>query len=434
MADIVRIRRIYNKFDPHRLPSDSEYVDLEAARSESVLNPLLNSLLFADSNQPIARLFGGGRGAGKTTELRRFEQRLRASTFFALYLDVESTVDVNNCDFADFLLAIASNLRTALESEKLAGFSPLRQYIDRKVEEVIKFFTQSVRVPGGSLEYGNDSAKASVDVAFERKPSHRQMLEDEFEALAADSVLIIRDLIKKIQEYFIEHGYAGLVLLVDGGDKIVPYRAGHDTVSQHTKIFAQRATQLCDLACHVVYSVPLSFCYSPDAQHFNATAGAQPIVLPMTSLRGQDKSSATSATKGYQLFHDIVDRRLASVQESVQTVFETDAIEQIILMSGGNPTSLMTIIQESFIRGDNTLPIRLGTVKEAIRSMANALNRAIPSDFWPLLKNLAKPAQRIDKSDIFLSSLYYQFIYEYMNGGSWFEVNPVLKTLDQLSS
>jgi hypothetical protein len=434
MDEIERIKRIYNRFDPHRLPSDEEYVDLEAVRSESVLGPLLKSLLFAEADQPIARLFGGGRGAGKTTELRRFERRLRDENFFALYLDVEKNVDVNNCDFIDFLFAIAYNLRTELQVAKMPGYSKIETWVSDKYNEIVGFLSQRIRVPSVELGSGAYGAQGKLQVKFERIAAPHKTLDDQFEAMAADAGAAIRELVERVQINLLEHGYRGLVLLVDGGDKIVPYRAGHDTVSQHTKIFAQRATQLCDLACHVIYSVPLSFCYSPDAQHFNATAGAQPIVLPMTSLRGEGRSEASSKTVGFDLFRQIIEHRLASVNEKIEDIFEGPALERVVLMCGGNPTALMTIIQESFIRVQDGIPLTLSTANQAVQSMANALNRSIPTEYWPVLRELAQPVVSLEKSETFLSGLYYQFIYEYMNGSSWFEVNPVIKTLDQFSA
>src|SRR5579884_130860 len=137
MADLARLRRIFGHFDPHRLPTAAEYVDFGAARGEEVLDPLFQSLTFASSDQPISRLFGGGRGAGKTTELRRFEARLNEAGFFAVYLDVDRTLDVNNCDFADFLVAIAMGLRRRLEERQLLGYSKLAQYVDSKVNEIV---------------------------------------------------------------------------------------------------------------------------------------------------------------------------------------------------------------------------------------------------------------------------------------------------------
>jgi hypothetical protein len=180
--------------------------------------------------------------------------------------------------------------------------------------------------------------------------------------------------------------------------------------------------------------VPLSFCYSPDAQHFNATAGAQPIVLPMTSLRGEGRSEASSKTVGFDLFRQIIEHRLASVNEKIEDIFEGPALERVVLMCGGNPTALMTIIQESFIRVQDGIPLTLSTANQAVQSMANALNRSIPTEYWPVLRELAQPVVSLEKSETFLSGLYYQFIYEYMNGSSWFEVNPVIKTLDQFSA
>src|SRR5579862_4975565 len=166
MADLARLRRIFGHFDPHRLPTAQEYVDFGAARGEEVLDPLLQSLILATAGQPIARLFGGGRGAGKNTELRRFEKQLTEAGFFAVYLDVDRTLDVNNCDFSDFIVAIAMGLKRQLMGRNARGYSKLAQYVDSKVNEIVGFFGQQVRVPSAKIKAGSHEGGAEVEVRF----------------------------------------------------------------------------------------------------------------------------------------------------------------------------------------------------------------------------------------------------------------------------
>lgn len=430
MAELARLQNIFSHFDPHRLPTEAEYVDFGTARGEEVLDPVLQSLQFASAGQPISRLFGGGRGAGKTTELRRFENRLTKAGFIAIYLDVDRTLDVNNCDFADFLVAIAMGLRRQLEAKSISGYGQIKQYVDAKVAEVVGFFGQQIRVPSTKAK----SQAAELEVRFERRRTAKRVLDEEFETLSTDAVQAVQDLISKIAVDLVDRRYAGLILLVDGGDKILPFRAGDDHESQHTKIFAKHATQLCSLGCHVVYSVPLSFCYSPDAQNFNATSGAQPIVLPMTNLRGVNKAPPAPGTSGFELFRSLITKRLDAAGEAVDDVIEDAAVTEIICRSGGSPTALMTIIQEALVRNDRELPLRLSSVEKAVRAISNAMGRQIPSEYWSVLKTYLKPQAASERTSEFMDCLYYQYLYEYMNGSSWFEVNPVLKALPQLSA
>ncbi|MFZ4507692.1 MAG: hypothetical protein ACOYON_08370 [Fimbriimonas sp.] len=426
MKQFDRLRRIYNRFDPHRLPSAEEYVDLESVRGESVLGPLLRSLLFADSKQPFSRLFAGGRGAGKTTELRRFERELRDNGFYPIYIDVERTLDVNNCDFADFLIAIAYGVESSLREQNAPGYRAIEGYVKQKLDEIHRFFFTKIETKEAKVSAG----AAELSFAFQEATSRRKLLDEEYEVLARDAVIATADLLRAVQKEITKQ-FSGLVLLVDGGDKIVPYRAGSDGTSQHTKIFAQRATQLCSLGCHVIYSVPLSFCYSPDAMNFATTSGAPAIVLPMTSLRGQNKEEYSAAHEGFKAFRELVAKRLPG--EKMEEVFEKESLERVIFASGGCPTALMTLIQESVARG-NALPISIEAANKAVRSMANSFARTIDSEYWNLLNSLKNPTSTPERSPLFTSALYYQFAYEYMNGSSWFEVNPVLRELPQLSA
>jgi|GEM_PF-4112863 len=435
MEDLERQRRIWNQFDPKRLPTDSEYVDFGPARGEEVLDPLLGSLRLADHGQPIARLFGGTRGSGKTTELKRFERQLEVDGFTAIYIDVDRLIpDLNNCDFADFVIAIALGLRERLIERGISGHTAFNNYLESKVREIVGFFGQEIKIPGGKIKGGSERGGAEVEIRFERRVGSRDRLQAEFEALAADAVKAVSELIARTAADFVGRSFRGLVLLVDGGDKILAFGAGNNSESQHKRIFANHATQLCGLGCHVVYSVPLSFCYSPEVQIFNSTAGAAPIVLPMTSLRGKKREPANAHTVGYKLFCEIIELRLKTIEEQIDSVIDPKATHALILASGGSPTALMTLFQESFVRNGDALPVREDSVTSAVRTLANALNRQIKSEYWTQLRLYREPNDERGGSQEFMDCLYFQYLYEYMNGGSWFEVNPVLKGLRQLSA
>ncbi|MBW7927340.1 MAG: ATP-binding protein [Fimbriimonadaceae bacterium] len=434
MDNLARMKAIYGQFDKDREIPESEYVDFDLVRGESVLAPLRQRFIFAREGETCSQLFAGGRGSGKTTELKRFQQRLKEAGFTALYIDVEDTIDVNSCGFGDYLFAIAYGVRAAVEDGDVQGDSSLKQYVRSKVEEIRGLFGARLRVPGIELSAGLGGLEAKSAIGFERPPSSKAALSEELEAIASDATHGVREMLTRLHKTVQGQGRHGLVLLVDGADKISPYPPSDANTEQHVRIFAQRATYLTRLGCHVVYSAPLSFCYSPDAQTFTRTAGVEaPIVLPNTSLDSKVTTADGSEVTGRDLFREMVAKRMTAIGEDPVKVFSDEALELAINESGGNPDALNTIVQSAIVRMPGGPPIQADSVERAVKEMANGMAMQIPDAWWSVLKELKKRDRYPNKSEeAFRMGLYYHYIYQYANGEPQFEVNPVLRRLQGL--
>jgi hypothetical protein len=432
--DLARRKAIYGQFDKARVIPDHEYVDFDAVRGESVLAPLRRRFEFAREGENCSQLFAGGRGSGKTTELRRFRQELEESGFTALVIDVEDTIDVNTCGFGDYLFAIAYGVQSAVDEGRVAQGSQLEDYIRDKVKEIRGLFGARLRVPGIDLKAKMPGFEAGASVGFDRRSTPKEALNEEFDAIASDATLGVREMLTTLHRTVQKEGSHGLVLLVDGADKISPYPPSDSDTEQHVRIFAQRATYLTRLGCHVVYSAPLSFCYSPDAQTFTRTAGVgAPIVLPNTSLENPGRTYGGAAVTGRGLFREMAAKRMAAIGESVDEVFASDALELAITESGGNPDALATIIQSAMVRMKGGLPIDAESVDRAVKEMAHGMAMQVPDAWWPVLQDLKRRQSYPNKSEeAFRMGLYYHYVYQYANGEPQFEVNPVLRRLKRL--
>jgi hypothetical protein len=99
-------------------------------------------------------------------------------------------------------------------------------------------------------------------------------------------------------------------------------------------------------------------------------------------------------------------------------------------MSGGHPRHLLMFLQAACNELDD-LPITRQAADKAIRKYANALAREVPDAAWERLPNFDQPQPDIPKDDLHQQMLFLLFVFEYMNGDIWYEVNPVLRTLDR---
>ena len=69
--------------------------------------------------------------------------------------------------------------------------------------------------------------------------------------------------------------------------------------------------------------------------------------------------------------------------------------------------------------------------EQAVRHYANSLVREVPDEAWPKLAAFEAPQDDIPKDDLHQQMLFLLYVFEYMNGTPWYEVNPVLRTLDR---
>jgi hypothetical protein len=433
--DLKRLKAVYRQFDKEREISDPEHVDFDAVRGQSVLAPLRRRFLLAGEGEHVAQLFAGGRGSGKTTELKRFKKDLEEAGLTSVYVDVLNTIDVNSCGFGDYLVAIAFGVRQAVVAGEVPGASKVKIDIEAKFEEVRGLFGTRLRVPGIELGANPLGLEAKAKVDFERPPSSRAALEGELESIASDATKGVQDMLKRLDETVVKEGKSGLVVLVDGADKITPYPVDGSDVEQHVKIFANRATYLCRLGCHMVYSVPLSFCYSPHAQTFSRTASVEaPIVLPNTSLESKGRDKEGQTVTGRDLFREMVERRLKTINESVGAVIEKRALDLAITESGCNPDAFVVILQGAFVRMEGDLPLKREAVDSSVQEIANGMSRQVQTEWWELLQDLKSRQNYSDKSSHpFRMCLYFHYVYEYANGEPQFEVNPVLRRLRQMA-
>jgi hypothetical protein len=109
-------------------------------------------------------------------------------------------------------------------------------------------------------------------------------------------LIAVNDLLGSAKASAIQAGHAGLVLIVDGLDKLVRRELEHGG-NTHDRLFIDRSEQLAALAVHTVYTVPISLIYSPRIGQLEHSIGEHNTPVSMIRLRPHRDAAITSSRR-----------------------------------------------------------------------------------------------------------------------------------------
>lgn len=223
--------------------------------------------------------------------------------------------------------------------------------------------------------------------------------------------------------------YRDLVIIVDNLDRIV-LRDLENGMTTHDRLFLNRGVQLHALNCHVVYTLPISMVFSPNATALAAIFSRRPDVLPMVKVINVD---GTDSLAGMNAMCDIVRRRLAGANVEEQEAFDsTDTLKYLCRMSGGHIRNLLILIRSSCTTAGK-LPLTHAIVEQAIRSIRNDFERALNRPvFFEVLREIDR-LKALPGSEHDQLLLYNLSVLEYLNGDVWYAVNPAVRELDKFN-
>ena len=426
------ITRLYQACEPLESlhPDDPRWVDFDAVRGEdNVVDSFARDIRRARADGANVKLFSGHRGVGKTSELFRLKALLEKGGdgrpgFVVVYCDVSDKLDVNDLDFPDLLVFVAAQLQQQLADMQLPGFTPATTYLKRAWDDIRSMLGAQVEFKEAELDTG--FGKLVMDLR--NRPTSRALLRDAVEQHSTSLLIAVNDLLGSAKASAIQAGHAGLVLIVDGLDKLVRRELEHGG-NTHDRLFIDRSEQLAALAVHTVYTVPISLIYSPHIGQLEHSIGEHNTPVSMIRLRPHRDAAITSASPGMQKMSEMVAKRCAYVQVSVMDAFDDlSTLEHLCEMSGGHPRHLLMFLQAACNELDD-LPITRKAAEKAVKRYAQSLTREVPDDAWPALRPFDTPQRDIPKDELHQQMLFLLYVFEYMNGEMWYEVNPVLRTV-----
>jgi hypothetical protein len=234
----TNITETYNAVNPEQplQPGDPRYVDCAPWRGdEHIVNMIARRIIRAEAAKPVQhlkQLLAGHRGCGKSTELLLLKDRLEKEDFFVVYFDAALEIDVNDVDYADILLAMMRQLDlqvrqsglglkldaarlqdSALRLAKVTIEKEDRNIVENtletefRVEPQIPYFAKMMAAGRGFITSGS-TFKKQLRVEIQQRTA--QFLED------------LNDLIDKLQQQLRDRGQKGLIIIIDGLDRIIP--------------------------------------------------------------------------------------------------------------------------------------------------------------------------------------------------------------------
>lgn len=435
--NLDKITRFFRACNPTESikPDDPRWVDFDDVRGDDNVSRVYErSLRRADPDIPVFKLFAGHRGVGKTSELYRLKNNLSQEEkgkkpFFVVYLDVSGAdgLDVNDLDFPDLLVFIAGKLQQEL---KPLGeeFSSINQYLGKVWEDIKSFLGSDLSIEKSSV----DVPFGKLSVELRNRPSSRQKLRSAIEQSNSNLLKGVNDLLDTAQTAARNNGKEGVILLVDGLDKVA-FRSLEHGNNTHDRLFIDRSEQMSSLNVHTVYTVPISLVYSPRFSQMEQTFGECHTPVSMIKLRDNFNGSINNNSRGVAALKEMIEKRCVSANISFDEVFDLDSTAEFLIeKSGGHPRHLLMFLQSACNEIDE-LPITRNSAEKAIRKYSNSLLREISDESWGAFKDFRLPIRNIAKDELHQEMLLLLYVFEYMNGQPWYEINPVIKDLDRFS-
>lgn len=403
------------------------YVDLSYIRKTEAIEGVSTTLDFLEPEESATILFTGHRGCGKTTELKRIEDRWKQD-YFIIYLEADEELDINDARYTDLYLVIIKQveyelrkLGLKLDAKLLKNFGDWFKEITKETEETVE---KSVSLTG-TLEGGTDvpflaklwiKLLSQIKGSEKQKKTIRETLENDISRLKADINLLLSDGLKQLRSKF--PNYRGILIIFDNLDRIPP------TVGNH--LFFDYAAQLQELNCVIIYTVPISVLYSE--KHLSNVFDT-PNIVPMVNIYNFNRNEINLDYK-MDALHAIAS--LIEKRVNIDAVFESrQNLLELAKASGGHVRQLMQMMRTASrtarTRGHQN--IRSEDIIYAVKQEQFNFERSIPTELYPILAQVCK-TKDIEKDEIGQLMLFNTSVLEYNGNSRWNYINPVIKHSD----
>lgn len=413
--------------DPPLEPDDPRYVPIHSGPSASSADPV-ERLARAIRWNPLetVQLFGGFRGTGKSTELRRLRRDLAKDPRFKVVLcDMKQYINLSTpIDVSDFLISVAGALGDALadDGDLLGENVGARSYWQRGIDFLTRTQVQlGEALPG--LQGG--VGPISLKLGLKQDPSFREVLQDRMKghlsALVDDVREFMCDCVAALRR---KHGEdTQLVVLFDSIEQIRGTTVNEGRVFESIEtLFAGHPDKLRFPAMHVVYTVPPWLKIRvPGVPHLYDGG----YLLPCVKVRERD---GTSHGAGLDVLREIVGRR----GDWRQLFASTQDIDHVIQSTGGYLRDLFRVVQRVLMAAAELEITPIG------RATIDAELAALRSEYLPISHFDAKWLSRVAHThDAQLPtheklpdlSRYFDthLLLCYRNGDEWYDIHPLIR-------
>jgi shikimate kinase len=416
MNDISFWRPVYQLFKPDEPLMKEELRDFYVRREDSPVDSLVNLLAMEDAAAKF--LLAGHRGGGKTTELRRLEQKC-AAEYTVVWVDTDTALDKFNIGYAEVVVLIGITIVNRLEE---LGWKLPRNLEQELLGSLARVTYQDKVTGGGELEL----PKLFKDLGMLLKVGFQQETTRTREVRPA-----LSEIIDKVNAIIAaaEADKPKLLVIVDGLDR-KDYGIALEMFS---------SSLLTDLNCHIVYAIPIALRYSP-AFRLPMQTFAKCLDLANIPVFKCDANACPTTEPdrvGRHILTEVIEKRLKKLGDAYKNLFQPDAQELLCQKSGGVLRDLVRLARTA---GEVALQkkmnrVNLALAQEAIREERRGYTIA---DYqFPELDTVHRTGQlttnsfdspRHGRIVICDELLHYKLVLGYQDPeqGRWFDINPIL--------
>ncbi|WP_088239953.1 hypothetical protein [Calothrix rhizosoleniae] len=412
---------IYQLFEPEKpLATSEELNNFYVQRKNSPVERLVT--LISLQQDPAKFLLAGHRGSGKTTELRRLQQKL-GYEHTVIWIDAEFALNKFNAGYAEVVILIGLEIYNQAKKSDWKLDRKLYNNLENSLKTVVKVESQNEE---GAFKLPEVMEK--VGLLLKRGFDRQQTRTLNVLPVLNDIIKNVNSIIKAAEDKRLEK----LLVIVDGLDK-------HER--RTTLDMFCRSSLLAEPECHIIYSIPLelrhSTEYSQAKEHFDECLSLNN--LPVFHCDDNLRPTTIPHDYGRQTMKKIIDKRLQKLDRGYQnkTIFDTDALEEIAEKSGGVNRDLVRLARtccEVALRHRKDL-VDAEVAKEAVNKERQVYNL---NDYqFPVLLDIhytgkltTKTHSLPHKGEFIICDELLQnksiLGYEHEIGNAWFDVNPIL--------
>lgn len=348
------------------------------------------------------------RGSGKSTALNRLVSNL-SDDFFVVSYDILELLDSNDVNYADVLFSILAQLieRTREENTEIgkALIERANKWGSSITKEIISSETHEVGA-GLGVRFPRFM---ELFARMKNETETREEVRKEIRPRISELISIINDMVIDIEETGKQ-----VLIIIDNLEKSDPEKA--------FDLFGNHGTQLAQPKCKIIYTFPISLKNSDRFSQIRMNF-SDDIMYPNIKVHNQD-GSVDRESPERALMKKIAAKRVSP------GLFEPEALEHIIDMSGGVLREYVRIIRDSAVtaltRG-KTL-IDKAVVEEVVNDLKNTYQNQLSDEDYVMLLEIFD-SKNIKRDMVLVGLLHNLSVLEYTNGRSWCDLNPVVREI-----
>lgn len=404
------LEQVLQFFDPRKPLFDANdlrhwFVDRPYSPRESL------RILLTTRDEPQKILFVGHRGNGKSTEIAKLCEEL-GSGFLPVMFHALDATGRTNLEYEDLMLAIATRtIRQCIDS-RLAP-KPLIEPVGERWQQFRGWWRQMIAGTGISsseteISLGAELAGslAKVEVGVKQSTETREALKLQVNRQMPELLSYLNWVIGEAES----RSGKKLLLVVEGLDKV--------DLGAARGIFRDHSPTITAPKAHMIFTFPLALRHSEEFYTIRA-AFSNTQFLPNFCINLPHCADAD--TTGRKNLRQLV------LARAPETFFENEALDDLVLLSGGLPMILVELVQSAalFAIGRKSARIEKADVARAAREARHNLFAPLTQAEREVLR--ARHADRAFNNDPIEQRLIYMgSLVEYPNDVQWCDAHPLL--------